>query len=208
MATFTFAPSVVKFDGSRETYLAKLQAASSVPLDGLATGAVIFRKHDAPDDSAPRVLLLQRSPTDSMPLKWEVPGGAVDPGENILEGVAREAREETGLVVARIRELVAHDEADESGEGLEGGYLFQTTRGKRIVKFTFLVEIMESSSVRLEPEEHVDYVWATEGECRARRAVREDERNREGMVALNFTTAAQEAAILNAFSQWKSEKSA
>lgn len=208
MATFTFAPSVAKFAASRETYLAKLQASSPEPLYGLATGAIIFKKQDAPGDSEPRVLLVQRSPTDSMPLKWEIPGGAVDAGETILEGAVREAREETGLEVVRIEELVVHDEAGGSGEGLDRGYLIRTTRGKRIVKFTFLVEVTGTGRVRLDPTEHADYVWATEAECRAKRAVGEDQGRGERTVALDFTTAAQEATIFNAFALRKSEKSA
>jgi 8-oxo-dGTP diphosphatase len=34
-------------------------------------------------------------------LEWTPPGGVIDAGESLLEGLEREVREETGLVVAR-----------------------------------------------------------------------------------------------------------
>lgn len=148
-----------------------------------------------------------------MPLRWEVPGGAVDAGETVLAGAAREVREEAGLAVTRVAALVVHPSEGARGEGVDGGYLIRTTRGKRIPKYTFLVDVGDSGCVRLDPVEHVDYVWATEEECRARRVVRrsggggggggsEDE---VGVVELEFTTEAQEDAILNAFAMRRLE---
>lgn len=37
-------------------------------------------------------------------LEWTPPGGVIDAGESVLEGLAREVREETGLVVASWRD--------------------------------------------------------------------------------------------------------
>jgi len=50
------------------------------------------------------VLLVQRA---AEPLKghWTLPGGAVEPGETLIEAVQRELREETGLEV-RVLEMV------------------------------------------------------------------------------------------------------
>lgn len=45
-------------------------------------------------------------------LDWSPPGGVIDPGESLIEGLTREVAEETGLVVASwegpIYEIVAH----------------------------------------------------------------------------------------------------
>lgn len=43
----------------------------------------------------PRVLLAHRRAIDW----WNLPGGAVDPGETVAEGLRREVREETGLEI-------------------------------------------------------------------------------------------------------------
>lgn len=57
----------------------------------VAVGAIVF-------DDAGRVLLIERArpPGDGL---WTVPGGKVEPAETLAQAVAREVREETGLVV-------------------------------------------------------------------------------------------------------------
>lgn len=53
------------------------------------------------------VLAAQRSAAMSMPLKWEFPGGKIDPGESKEECLKREIHEELGVLVNPIRELQA-----------------------------------------------------------------------------------------------------
>jgi len=57
-------------------------------------GAIIFHRD--------RVLLVERGRS---PLKgyWSLPGGALETGERLKEGVRREVREETGLLVKPLR---------------------------------------------------------------------------------------------------------
>lgn len=47
-----------------------------------------------------RVLITQRHPDKSDPLAYDVPGGAVVAGEDILIGAARELKEEAGIVAS------------------------------------------------------------------------------------------------------------
>jgi 8-oxo-dGTP diphosphatase len=51
-----------------------------------------------------RVLLARRG-TEPMRGEWSIPGGVLEAGESLAEGVMRELREETGLVV-RVLDLI------------------------------------------------------------------------------------------------------
>ena len=57
----------------------------------VGVGAIVF-------DREGRVLLIERGKPPSEG-KWSVPGGRLEPRETLAQGVAREVREETGLVV-------------------------------------------------------------------------------------------------------------
>lgn len=46
------------------------------------------------------VLVAQRSAAMNLPLKWEFPGGKIDPGETAAEGLRREIREELAVEVS------------------------------------------------------------------------------------------------------------
>lgn len=57
----------------------------------VAVGAFVF-------DPEGRVLVVERANPPGEGL-WSVPGGKLEPGETLVQAVAREVREETGLVV-------------------------------------------------------------------------------------------------------------
>lgn len=51
-----------------------------------------------------RILLTQRLPNKSFPFCWETPGGKVDPGETLVNALAREWMEELRLDILRENE--------------------------------------------------------------------------------------------------------
>jgi len=79
----------------------------STPLVGV--GAVIV--------DAGRVLLVRRG-TEPMKGHWSLPGGLVELGESLTEGVKREVREETGLIVEPVELIELLDRIYRLREGL------------------------------------------------------------------------------------------
>jgi 8-oxo-dGTP diphosphatase len=90
-----------------------------------------------------RILLLQRSLRSGFdPGLWELPGGKINHGENLVEAVRREVLEEVGLVI-------------------EVGRPFKTWHFIKepfwVTGVTFLCDYV-SGEVRLSPE-HAAHVW-------------------------------------------------
>ncbi|KAJ9654579.1 hypothetical protein H2198_006394 [Neophaeococcomyces mojaviensis] len=193
--TFTCHPTTSAFAVPYKTHLTTLSNRTSThPVNvtprWIAVGALTFDAHD-------RILLIQRSATDTMPNLWEIPGGGCDEEDaSILYSVARELHEEAGLMAKVI------------GPQVNEGYTFPTRSGKIVCKYNFLVEVEEPEAgesndglnedgggkrelkVKLDPKEHQNYVWATE----------EDVKNfRAGDVELKFTSSGQYQVIVDAF---------
>ena len=149
--------------------------------DGLATASVVF-------NSAGKVLLIQRAATDSMPNRWELPGGAVDDDDaTILHGAARELVEESGLMAKRFTHLVAEGQ----GQHFDQGQTFpNSTKTKIWCRFTFHVEVENCDQVKLDPNEHQDFAWVSEDEVRDGQVDTRD---------LQITREAVTALILKAF---------
>lgn len=168
-----------------KTFLATLpHKPDGLPYQWIAVGALTF-------DSQGRILLLQRASTDSMPNLWEIPGGGCDPEDpSIIYAVVRELEEEAGLKAASV------------GLQLSEGYIFPTRSGKIVCKFNFLVEVEDGEAktldrdehgwvkVKLDPNEHQNYVWATEEDVQA---------GSVGDVKISFTTVEQSQVIVEAF---------
>jgi len=59
-------------------------------------------------ERAGRVLICRRRPDQSHPLKWEFPGGKVEPGESPAQALARELEEELGIREAAGEEMARY----------------------------------------------------------------------------------------------------
>lgn len=173
---FTIHPSISSFAVQCDKFL--VASCKELPYKHIATGALVF---DSSKDT--RLLLIQRAAHDSMGSLWEIPGGGCDAEDvDILYGVARELWEETGLVAVSIGPRVGQD------------HIFSTRSGKMVCKFNFLVDAAKNDDgsfrIKLDPNEHQNFVWAGEEEVRAHKV---------GDIELKFTTSEQEAVILEAF---------
>ncbi|KAJ1788800.1 hypothetical protein LPJ59_005471 [Coemansia sp. RSA 2399] len=111
----------------------------------------------------PSVLIVQRSAHErSYPNEWEIPGGHVDPGELIFETVVREVLEETSLVVTKVvSEFAGFDYWSTKYEGEESDDKGDTTRSICTRQLNYCVEILDTSAIRLNPNEHQNYAWCT-----------------------------------------------
>ncbi|GKT49830.1 uncharacterized protein ColSpa_10011 [Colletotrichum spaethianum] len=164
--------------------------ANSKSWDGLATSALVF-------DSRNRVLLLQRAAHDSMPLRWETPGGAVDDEDtSVLVACARELWEEAGLEAVEIMRVVSE------GKGKEPGSTFTNRTGTVVFRrFAFEVKVRQAEGeelgVKTDPEEHADHVWASEEEVLSERVGEKD---------IPITNAQMASLILDGFRRRREEE--
>ncbi len=69
-----------------------------------------------------RVLLVQRG-TEPAKGRWSIPGGLIEVGESLLEAVAREVREETGLLVEPLELIELLDRIHHDGERVRYHYV-------------------------------------------------------------------------------------
>lgn len=52
-----------------------------------------------------KILVTQRSEHMKLPLKWEFPGGKLEEGENVIECIKREIKEEINIEIEVVRQL-------------------------------------------------------------------------------------------------------
>lgn len=95
-----------------------------------------------------RLLIAQRPAHKHLPLKWEFPGGKVEPGEDPAVAIVREIHEELGCEITVVRELPSflHD--------------YQTVL---IEMIPFVCALTEKSAAP-HPHEHVVLAWAKPAE--------------------------------------------
>ena len=90
------------------------------------------------------LLLAQRPANKHLPLKWEFPGGKVEPNEDPATAIIREIREELGCEIVITRPLSSFI------------YDYQTVV---IEMLPFVCALAPGSSIPL-PHEHVALAWA------------------------------------------------
>ena len=84
-------------------------SAPTKPVRFVVAGLIVREAATGAPGDAVEVLICQRRPEQPMSLKWEFPGGKIEPGEGSEEALARELNEELGIDatigrrVARIR---------------------------------------------------------------------------------------------------------
>src|SRR4051794_19183220 len=95
---FAIHPEAESYGVPNETFIAVNSDKFKFKFKYVAVGAIVMEK-----SKPERVLLIQRSAADTIPGKWETPGGGMDDSDiSILHGVARELLEETGMTASRI----------------------------------------------------------------------------------------------------------
>lgn len=187
---YNFPPSLAQYNIPLDQVIAQ-----NAPRNTIGVGAFVFRQlqsaqntdTDSGDISGgnhPRqLLLIRRSASEkAYPCMYEVPGGGAEAppiDSTLLDSVARELFEETGLTAKTILRLI--DTAD-----------FEGRRGDKWRKFNFEVEVHDSECVVLQPAEHDDYKWVDYQEFVAQEGLGDD-----GW--LGRTMPAQMATIHRAF---------
>jgi 8-oxo-dGTP pyrophosphatase MutT (NUDIX family) len=202
-AAFKAHPSTHAWALTSAAYVASSPFGTTIPIDGTCASILIF--WPAPTSPAvtreagtappPRLLIVRRALTDSMPGCWEVPGGGTDPDdETLLHGAAREVAEETGLVVDEFLAVVplvhvdpddagsAADDSRARGETRPDSWFYNRSRTKRFVKVCLVASVHPDPAhrgddgdavplpptVMMDAAEHMDALWATEDEVRNR----------------------------------------
>ena len=97
-----------------------------------------------------KYLILKRCHHESQPDTWTIPGGKIEPGESLQEGMLRELWEETGVQLQK-----------ESSRFLESFYASHTGFYYRIHLWLLDYREEEPPCIKLRPEEHSEFSWAT-----------------------------------------------
>ena len=213
-STIPFHPSLKPYTLPPATFIQ-----SRPHIGRILCSSILF--HPSSSSSPLLTLLLRRSPSDYFPLLWETPGGSLDSDSDtsIIEAAVRELKEETGLRAEKALACIAVPELmksqaspattneKEDAYNLEDGGQVLTFpepgAGWSWAKMTFLMEVEGGDGdveVVLQPEEHVDYRWATEEEIvEGRFKAKEGDEVTGDEEEISFVSEAVRLAVLEAF---------
>ena len=96
------------------------------------------------------IALLRRVSTGNFEGSWELPGGKVDPGEELVEAAQREVLEETGLEIELSTFLPQLVEERIIPDGKH--------KNKAYSSFVFIGKAL-SRNIVICPDEHTDRIW-------------------------------------------------
>jgi 8-oxo-dGTP pyrophosphatase MutT (NUDIX family) len=172
---FTISPELSDFNISPADFLV-----SRPDIHNVIAGAMVFRSTTgtAPGECNQEVLLLQRAPSDSFPLKWEIPAGTADLklDRSIAEVAVRELWEETHLRAVRLRKavpmglpdgvthLICAGEVEDARMDDELPMCLLRLGEQTWAVVSFLVDLEDGGKeykIILQDEEHVRHAWLT-----------------------------------------------
>jgi 8-oxo-dGTP diphosphatase len=100
-----------------------------------------------------QILAARRSSRQSLPLKWEFPGGKIKQGENVIDGIKREIKEELDVDIKITHTLPLHIHSHENRTFELIPFVCSITNGK--------VKCIEHEELTLGmPERLADLDWA------------------------------------------------
>lgn len=97
-------------------------------------------------NSFSQILIVKRSPNDSHPGVWEMPGGALEINEQPQQGALREIKEETNLNVNIFYTISTTSSFSEKQPEVQ------------VVRISFLCSVANPASLKLN-HEHTEYKW-------------------------------------------------
>lgn len=108
---------------------------------GVTQKAIVFRGDG-------KFLALRRGETaPSHPLAWDLPGGELEYGEDPINGIVREIREETGLEVSEVEPFDVLSQENPAGFWVTIAYRCKSTTDKVVLSY-----------------EHNEYKWVSKEE--------------------------------------------
>ena len=144
--------------------MAKVSHDSETPAHGQQVISASAFIHDTIDREV-KVFLAKRATTKKfLPGVYELPGGHIDYGEDIREGLKREIMEELGMRVSL-------------GDPFYTFTYLNKIKGSHSIEVEFFGKFLDSvDKIATNPEDHESWLWATEKDVEAVLDATDDER--------------------------------